>query len=642
MPSVLRRVRLHRFRGFSEFVAELGSLTAMIGRNSSGKTSVLQAIRLAYDAAQLALDAADSRSHLPGGAQVSVCERSIVADPSRLIALADWREVFVNADVGDRVSATIELEFEDADPVRKLTVSLIYGRNAQLMMTVDVESAAIAASSAAGKRSKERSQQIRDELRRVLPIAVFVPAFYGVTHVEEYRPTPVIGRALRAGDQSHIVRNLVARLDGPAVERMNRFLARTVGAKVEFRTPAQDAETVEYLTVAYSDNNGRLELSSAGAGLVSMIALWAALERTRDVKALQPSRAAVFLLDEPEAHMHPRLQGDLGEQIAAAAADFKIQLLIATHSVEMINRLGRQPAATLLAIDRTASAAVTLTSEAEIVRTLDEFCDLSPYTSLSFLASRRVLFHEGPSDWKILDACARFYFRSDDARRIAWQRYVPVPLDGVGNVSAHGVLEKLLTPKLFPSAISKAQPVRAILVRDRDAEREPKSPQLHKAAPHIETIDVVWSRYSIESLFLDPECLTAWLEPLELADEPELRAAIAAALAKVNEDTKLLDAAIDQRERALARADADGNSNAKVAKKKARDDVRSKPEVWQHGRDRAKRILHHIRTSLPGTQQRRLRGALDDVIDAADPNRLGDVRVVLPAEIRALLDAMVQ
>jgi hypothetical protein len=71
----------------------------------------------------------------------------------------------------------------------------------------------------------------------------------------------------------------------------------------------------------------------------------------------------------------------------------------------------------------------------------------APWTAPILVRARG--FHEGPSDWKILDACARFYFRSDDKRRVAWQRYVPIPLDGVGNVSAHGVLEKLLTPKLI-------------------------------------------------------------------------------------------------------------------------------------------------------------------------------------------------
>src|SRR5215510_4357109 len=260
-----------------------------------------------------------------------------------------------------------------------------------------------------------------------MPTALFVPAFYGVTRLEEYRTKPVVGRALSAGDQSHIVRNLVARLDPQGMERLNQFLQLTVGATVTTRTTDRDADSTEHLAVHYHDTNGDLELWSSG-------------ERTRYDRTGPP----VFLLDEPETHMHPRLQGDLGEAIARAVEEYGVQLVIATHSIEMINRLGRFPQALLVSVDRATSSATTLTSEAELLSSLDSFCDLTPYTSLSFLASRRVVFHEGPTDRKILSACARAHFKNDIKRLTAWQRYVPIPLEGVGNVSAHGVLEKLL------------------------------------------------------------------------------------------------------------------------------------------------------------------------------------------------------
>lgn len=55
MPPMLRRVTLQRFRGFQSLQVELRPITAMIGKNSAGKTTVLHAVRLAYDATQLAL-----------------------------------------------------------------------------------------------------------------------------------------------------------------------------------------------------------------------------------------------------------------------------------------------------------------------------------------------------------------------------------------------------------------------------------------------------------------------------------------------------------------------------------------------------------------------------------------------------------
>ncbi len=641
---MLRSVVLRHFRGFEDFSLDLGAVSVMIGRNSSGKTSVLQAIRIAYSVAQFAAESEDAIPRILPSGNLQLCDRMIIADPGRLIALSDWRQIFLNGEVGEGVRSTMSLTFDPGDSLQALQISLWYGRNAQLTATVEVMSErAYGALLGIKPKTKDRPARIRDELRRVLPAAVFVPPFYGVTRTEEYRGGPVVDRALGGGDQSHIVRNLVARLDGAALERMNGFLGRTVGARLSSRTSAADFERDEHLVVNYRDGNGDLELSSAGAGLVSMVALWAALERTRARSAgVSGAPPVVFLLDEPEAHMHPRLQGEVGERIAEATRDFGVQLVVATHSVEMVNRLGRSPATVLVSVDRAARAAVVLTSEAEVIRELDRFCDLTPYTSLSFLASRRVLFHEGPSDWKILNACARLYFRSDLTRLAAWQRYVPIALEGVGNVSARGVLSKVLTPALFPAVATGASTVRAVLVRDRDVSRDPVAPRRTQAPPHLELIDVVWSRYSIESLFLDPDCLIAWLTVVVGAEAGELRPKVQAAIAAVDADRTLCDPVIDLRRQHLRnRPDDAGNVKSEnVAAKLAREQVLGEPAVWQRGKDRAKAIIAHLRTTLTSTQQHRMRGGLDDLVESADANQL-DSAAAIPGEIRSLLDAMV-
>lgn len=135
-----------------------------------------------------------------------------------------------------------------------------------------------------------RTTRLREGLQRIAPRAVFVPPFYGVTRLEEYRTLPVVDR---------IVRNLVARLDGAARLRLNALLGRTVGASVERRTSQADAEGSSELVVTYRDTNGELELSSAGAGLISLIALYAAMERVRGERQTAGDRAIMFLLDEP-------------------------------------------------------------------------------------------------------------------------------------------------------------------------------------------------------------------------------------------------------------------------------------------------------------------------------------------------------
>lgn len=396
---MLTGLQIRNFRGFQALDVRCGQVTGIIGRNSSGKTSLLHAVRIAGEALAIAL-ADESIRPQATGATILVCKQEVVLEPARLVPLLDWRQVFTNAEVGEGVKLAIDLEFGPSDSIQAVSLELHYGRNAQLKMTLAVQSRAVAQAVASlPRKSVHRPRRLREELLRAAPRTFLVPAFYGVTRVEEHRTQPLVDRALGSGDQSHIVRNLVARLDRTALNRMNGFLGRALRAEVVARTAQQDAESRPDLVVSYRDGNGELELSSAGAGLVSLVALYAALERIRDERTRNEKRPVIFLLDEPEAHLHPRLQGDVGEELAKLAREFDVQLLFATHSVEMINRLGRQPGTVLLHVDRTsadkAAGAVTLESENDVLRALDEFCDLSPFASLSFLASRRILFFEG-------------------------------------------------------------------------------------------------------------------------------------------------------------------------------------------------------------------------------------------------------
>lgn len=641
---MLTRIQVERFRGFSTLDMGCGAVTAIVGRNSSGKTSVLQAVRIVRDALGLVLGDTDLRPQLRiADGAVELCKQQVVLEPTRLVPLADWREIFKDGEVGEGVSLSVNLTFTPTDSVQAIGLELHFGRNSQLKMTLWVHSKAVARVGALIPRgSARRPQRFREELSKVTPIVFFAPQFYGVTRVEEYRTQPLVDRLLDGGDQSHIVRNLVARLDQQQIARMNGFLGRALGARVVQRTAAADADNRPDLVVTYRDQNGELELSSAGAGLVGLIALFATMERVHSERTRAENRPVIFLLDEPEAHLHPRLQGDVGEELAKLAAEFNVQLLLATHSIEMVNRLGRRPEATLVSVDRAGpQPAVVLRSEPEVLAALQEFCDLSPFTSLSFLASRRILFHEGPSDLKVLEACARVYFRSDDERLQRFQQYTPIALEGVGNAPVAKLFEKLLTPSLFPK-IDARRPVRAAVALDRDFSREVKQPELRNLAPHFQGIEAIWSRHCIESLFLDPPCLAAWLEPLVGLPAADLRPIVELAVRAANGARELDDAAFDGRYAVHRRPDRDGKmSSEKLARERTRQEVRAEPATWQPGKKRASFVLASVREALEGGARKRLRGSLVDILMATAPDVTGDATVLVPGEIRAFLDLMV-
>jgi hypothetical protein len=334
------------------------------------------------------------------------------------------------------------------------------------------------------------------------------------------------------------------------------------------------------------------------------------------------------------------LQGDVGVELSRLAGEFGVQLILATHSVEMINRLGQQEGSTLLAVERGGPRpCVELRSQQEIIASLASFCDLTPFTSLSFLASRRILFHEGPSDLRVLEVCARLLFRSDPDKINRWKKFTPVSLNGVGNTSVRAILESVLTPQLFPDV--KAAPVRAVLVRDRDWVREPRAASLATSGKHFESVDVVWSRHSIESLFLDKETLLAWLSALLSPTPANLAPLIETAIHQTNNEEPLKDAAEDGR--ALFHQRVDGQKkrlDQGEAYKRARQEVRAEPEVWQRGKDRASSILAKVRAALPARGANQVRADIPGLLevtplDALDPGK------AIPGEISALLQAMV-
>lgn len=660
---MLRRVGFDLFRGFRSVEVDLGAVTAVVGRNSSGKTSVLHAIRMAVVALDLALKDGGP-AHTAEGDWFVLANELLVLDTHKLFPSGRFRELFTPYQDGDSAlsirlvfdgglyfdEARVEI-FQSADELVRINVRIKSERARQMMSSMPsipdrrglrkLPSDVREAIEGINPGPQYPGAWFKENVRRALPMVALVPPFYGVIGREEYRASAALDRLQREGDQSHIVRNLVSRLSGEAFERLNTFLLLTVGASIAKRTTAQDAERHEYLDVYFKDTNGDLELSSAGAGLINLVALFAAIEYARATRG--DGRQLVILLDEPEAHLHPQLQGNIGDALASVAADAQAQLILATHSVEMINRIGRREGASLVAIDRVSSTATKLESEAAIVRELGRWCDLSPFASLNFLAKRRILFHEGPTDGRILEACAKLFFRIRDYHRRLFESWTLASLEGVGNAGAQGLLRAVLTPDVFPN-LEGGEPVRAICVFDRDHDRLRKT-GMHQTRgrdrDHFQAYEVVWSCHSIESLFLEQKCLMVWLSvPLvsEYLSADALRGLIGEAIQAANEDRKLLDDAEEGLYHHLFRKERVKSEDAFA---EAKSMARSEPEIWQKGKDRAAFILDYIRDKLPKRAQNKIRRSIADIVNFTSANDIGDIANAIPAEIRELFEYMV-
>lgn len=642
---MLKTIRCSNFRGFRRFETDVQPITAFLGPNSAGKTTALQAVRFACDALRLAIETdRPAKVDARGQPWIVATEGSLV-DYAKLVPLADWQALFVDQAVGEGVSLRVSLEFDKSDPIQEIEVVLDCARNAQLKLTVRVRSAE-ATETVAGlpKKSSQINLRLSAFLRDHAPVAVFVPPFYGTVRDEEYRARAIIDRLLGSGDQSHVVRNLVIGLEPEQFDRLNAFLLDTIGAQLTTRTSADDVQNVTQLSVHFRDSNGDIELSAAGAGLINLVALYTALSRWRGESA---RRRVLFLLDEPEAHLHPRLQAEMTERLGRLVTrEFAAQLLLATHSVDILNRLSTG-GALLIRCDRTADpSAVALESDAALFDDMASWVDLAPFTAINFLASRKVVFCEGDDEIALFPRLAELQFRNDPARAARFGRWALIRLNGATNAPVANLLARLVNNDVI-LARAKAGGFRVEVVLDRDHHRSPGTRQEQHG--DVRETTTVWTRHSLESLMLDPGVLAAWVRAYAGEATPDnIIEHIRSSLAAADTDESLNTAAIEQLAARLAVGemhDANGRrlgGDQKIvhAQRRARDMVAAEPAVWQRGKDRARYVLGRIRDTLGQPTRNQFPTDVVRLVLRAELNRIGDPAGAIPAEAAAVLDRL--
>ncbi|MCB9550358.1 MAG: AAA family ATPase [Myxococcales bacterium] len=648
---MLTRLIIENFRGLRRFDAEFDASTVLLGPNSSGKTSVLHAIRLAGELAERLANDAETRLGMdaePATPRLKLGE-AIINDPFALLPFPDWRALFVDADTTHPIR--IHLDFDtraEGHVIERIELQLARYSNEQLKASVVIDSGELRGLLDGVRRiSSQLRTRLIEHVTRHLPKAVLVPPFYGAIREEEYRVRAVVDRLLGAGDQSHVVRNLIVRLEPAQLVRLDSFLQATVGARIRRRTGRDDIESSHPLVVGYSDSNGELELATAGAGLVNLISLFASLSRWEQAAR---ERALIFLLDEPEAHLHPRLQAESAERLSRLVTeDFGAQLVAATHSVDIINRLGDR-GARLLRVDRQREPGVlAIDGHSALMTELAAWADLTPFTAINFLAARRVVFVEGPHDKRAIERLADTYFRSNQRDRPAFDRWILVTLGSVTHAPSARLLTRLLATEAV-TAQARTGAFKVVIVTDPDARSDAPAgitPEADIEAP-VQAWHCVWPGYSIESLLIEPIILAQWLMAFAEGNWPDLARHVDRAVAAADVDDDLNDPASDRRVVALiARArQADprrGNSDEaiKEAMRTARAAVRADPARWQRGKDRARFVLGHLRGLAPAPVAAKLPTNVLELLQQTPLDRLPSPTQAVPVPIRSLFAHLV-
>lgn len=330
---LLKKVGIRNFRSIGKTDVRLSRLTILVGRNGSGKSNFLDALRFVADSLQTSLDhAIKSR----GGID-SVRRRSTGHPRNFAIALEfilpDWQIGKYSFEVAARERGGFEVRRES------LLIRSVAGL---LIASYDVKSGEVIGSSI---DKMPPASPDRLYLVNAAGLPPFRTAYDALASMGFYNLNPDAMKELQSPDAGELlhrdggnVASVIARLgiDQPNVtERIQSYLATIVPGITEVeRVSLGPRETLQFKQkVAGSSRPWNFFAASMSDGtlraLGTLIAVTQLTERTKPVSLVG--------IEEPETALHPAASGALMDALREAASH--TQILVTSHSPDLLDQV---------------------------------------------------------------------------------------------------------------------------------------------------------------------------------------------------------------------------------------------------------------------------------------------------------------
>ena len=386
---MIKRLTLSNFKSVGKQVYDFTQFDLLVGRNNSGKSTVLQAMAIW----QFCVDEFH-RSKRTGntGIQVVLPNFTALPVPEFILLWKDRTDRAYPLDAGtgkkkqEFILIQILLEWQDsAGKTAAFGVELRY-HSPQTMY-------AIPAGGWARFRECEKSGQ--------LPRIAYVPPFSGLEPSENFLDVSPMRQQVGKGQPGSVLRNLLLRVSKPSPrdggppripspadwDELASIVERWFSVKIS--RPQYESTRDVYITVEYTQDGRNYDIIAGGSGLHQTLTLLA---------FLFGYRPTTILLDEPDAHLHVNLQREILDYFRRKSQELGTQFLIATHAEEFARGVDASQIVSLLNREPTR-----IESTPTVLRAM---ADVSNEDITRLMGSPYMLYVEGESDERILRAWA--------------------------------------------------------------------------------------------------------------------------------------------------------------------------------------------------------------------------------------------
>lgn len=497
----LCELKIRNFRTLESIDIPLPSAYAAIcGANDSGKTNVIRAIRTLVRG-----EGPGPFVFPPDEEEVSIKDEfpkwKETEPHQREISFEAAIELDRNRDIGFHQFVTKQLSLAEAGDALRLSIAVRYRPERpepEVVVTAQGQVYSdLNAQEVLKKLQSSRSMIFHNsteiETRYVYPgrsVAGHIREITGQHQalVESMKKTVTRGLAKISKSQQEEFEGLLGRLQ--------------TKYRVGLSMPSFDFTYMPF-SITLGDRKVEVPLDDWGSGTKNRTLVLLALFRARQIGTAGPSAAKitpVIIVEEPESFLHPSAQAEFGRILQDLAEEFKVQVIVTTHSPYLLNL--KEPASNILLRRRTAYRQLRETERVEtggenwmapfghaLGLQADEF---KPWKAMLLTGADGILLVEGETDKEY------FEMLRDPAHgpnRLDFQGDV-VPYEGTGSLSNTVLLRfvKNRYPKFF-------------VTFDLDAadriERQLKALQLEKGTHYVPVGLNVAGKRNIEGLLPD-------------------------------------------------------------------------------------------------------------------------------------------